>query len=52
MAIIPLVLCALYLAAVFAHGFDTDLATAGTAFPARMFTLPVQTGALAGWPLA
>lgn len=48
----PLAVCALYLAAVFAHGFDTDLATAGTAYPARMFTLPVRTVALVGWPMA
>jgi hypothetical protein len=50
-AITPLAVCALYLAAVFAYGFDTDLATAGTAFPTRLFTLPVRTGALAGWPM-
>jgi hypothetical protein len=41
----------LYLAAVFSFGFDSDVASSGTAFPARMFTLPVRTGALAGWPL-
>jgi hypothetical protein len=41
----------LYLAAVFSFGFDTDVASSGTSFPARMFTLPVRTGALAGWPL-
>src|SRR5262245_637863 len=51
-AVIPLAVCALYLAAVFAFGFDCDLATAGTAFPSRMFTLPVRTAALAGWPMA
>jgi hypothetical protein len=51
-AVAPLTACALYLAAVFAHGFETDLVTAGTAFPARMFTLPVRTTALAGWPMA
>jgi hypothetical protein len=48
----PLAVCALYLVAVFAFGFDSDLAAAGTAFPSRMFTLPVQTDALAGWPMA
>ena len=52
MLVMPLFACALYLASVFAHGFDTDLVTAGTAFPSRMFTLPVRTGALAGWPMA
>ena len=51
MIVTPLAVCALYLAAVFAFGFDTDLATAGTAFPSRMFALPVRTGALAGWPM-
>jgi hypothetical protein len=40
-----------YLAAVFAYGFDTDLATPGTGFPTRMFTLPVRTAVLAGWPI-
>jgi len=52
MLVMPLFACALYLASVFAHGFDTDLVTAGTAFPSRMFTLPVPTGALVGWPIA
>jgi hypothetical protein len=52
MIVLPLTVCALYLAAVFAYGYDTDLATAGTAFPSRMFTLPVRTAALAGWPMA
>jgi hypothetical protein len=51
-AAVPLAVCALYLVAVFAYGFDSDLATAGTAFPSRMFTLPVRTAALAGWPMA
>jgi hypothetical protein len=51
-ALTPLFACALYLAAVFSHGFESDLVTAGTAFPARMFTLPVRTIALAGWPMA
>src|SRR5262245_8971326 len=46
-----LVIDAFYLAAVFAYGFDADLATAGTCFPARMFTLPVRTAQLSGWPM-
>ncbi|HKB04157.1 MAG TPA: hypothetical protein VKD90_18180, partial [Gemmataceae bacterium] len=52
MLVSPLAVCGLYLAGVFAFGFDTDLAAVGTAFPSRMFTLPVRTGALAGWPMA
>jgi hypothetical protein len=46
-----LVIAACYLAAVFSYGFDADLATAGTCFPARMFTLPVRTVQLSGWPM-
>jgi hypothetical protein len=52
MVIIPLVAVAMYFAGVFAYGFDIDVAANGTAFPGRMFTLPVRTGALAGWPMA
>jgi hypothetical protein len=40
-----------YLVAVFAFGFDTDVAGAGSCYPGRMFTLPVRTAALAGWPI-
>jgi hypothetical protein len=50
--IIPLAAVAMYLAGVFAYGFDIDVAATGTAFPGRMFTLPVRTVALAGWPMA
>jgi hypothetical protein len=30
---------------------QTDLAAGPSTFPARMFTLPVRTGALVGWPM-
>ncbi|HKB03343.1 MAG TPA: hypothetical protein VKD90_14055, partial [Gemmataceae bacterium] len=42
----------LYLAAVFAYGFDAEMSTVGSGFPGRMFALPVRTRALAGWPIA
>lgn len=47
-----LILGVCYAAAVFAFGFDTDVAGAGSCYPSRMFTLPVRTTALAGWPVA
>jgi len=46
-----MILLALYLLSVFAMG-DGDLAGRESCFPASLFTLPVRTGALAGWPLA
>jgi hypothetical protein len=46
-----MVLFALYLLSVFALN-DGDLAGRESCFPASLFTLPVRTGALAGWPLA
>ncbi|HET6575996.1 MAG TPA: hypothetical protein VFG68_20515 [Fimbriiglobus sp.] len=50
-ASLPLLMCACYLASVFAYGFEADVAAAGTCFPARQFTLPVRTAELAGWPI-
>lgn len=41
-----------YVVAVFAYGFDTDVAAAGSCFPARMLSLPVRTAELAAWPTA
>ena len=40
-----------YFVGVFSYGLSGDLAARESIFPARMFTLPVSTGALAGWPM-
>jgi hypothetical protein len=40
-----------YFVAVFSYGLSGDLAARESIFPARMFTLPVTTRALAGWPV-
>src|SRR4051812_9362317 len=41
----------LYLLAVFSFGFSGDLAARPSMYPTRLFTLPVTTAALAGWPM-
>lgn len=41
----------LYLLAVFSYGLDGDLAGRRSIYPARMFTLPVTTTLLVGWPM-
>ncbi|MDP2320163.1 MAG: hypothetical protein Q8O42_12600 [Acidobacteriota bacterium] len=41
----------LYLLAVFSFGLSGDLAARQSIYPPRMFTLPVTTRALAGWPM-
>ncbi|MCI0462629.1 MAG: hypothetical protein L0Z62_37240 [Gemmataceae bacterium] len=40
-----------YVAAVFAYGFDGPIETRESGYPARLFTLPVWTGALVGVPM-
>jgi hypothetical protein len=40
-----------YFLAVFTFGLDGDLAARESMYPARMFTRPVTTSALAGWPM-
>ena len=40
-----------YFVGVFSYGLSGDLAARESIFPARMFTLPVSTGALACWPM-
>ena len=40
-----------YFLAVFSFGLEGDLGRRESIFPARMFTLPVTTTALAGWPM-
>jgi hypothetical protein len=41
----------IYVAAVFAYGFDTRLEAPQSGFPARLFTLPVPTGVLVAAPM-
>jgi poly(3-hydroxybutyrate) depolymerase len=41
----------LYFMAVFSYGLAGDLTARHSLYPARMFTLPISTGALAGWPM-
>jgi hypothetical protein len=48
---IQLVTGLIYMAAVFAYGFESQLEARESGFPARMFTLPVRTGMLVGWPM-
>jgi hypothetical protein len=51
MVIVPLSATFMYLLAVFSFGLAGDLAARRSMYPARMFTLPVTTAALAGWPM-
>lgn len=47
----PFSLIFLYFLAVFSFGLAGDLAARQSMFPSRMFTLPVTTRALVGWPM-
>lgn len=48
---VPLTSTFLYFLAVFSFGLSGDLAARESMYPARMFTLPVPTSALVGWPM-
>src|SRR2546430_4481357 len=48
---VPLTTTFVYLLAVFSFGFAGDLAARQSIYPARMFSLPVTTAALVGWPM-
>lgn len=48
---VPLTATFMYFLAVFSFGLAGDLAARQSMYPARMFTLPVTTAALAGWPM-
>jgi polyhydroxybutyrate depolymerase len=48
---VPLAFAFMYFLAVFSYGLAGDLTARRSLYPARMFTLPVSTGALAGWPM-
>ena len=51
MVLVPLSFAFMYFLAVFSYGLAGDLAARQSMYPARMFTLPVTTAALAGWPM-
>ena len=50
-AIVPFSTTFMYFIAVFTFGMTGDLAARPSIYPARMFTMPVSTAALAGWPM-
>jgi len=49
---LPLWFVVLYLITGFSHGDQAELETRASGYPRRLFTLPVRTTALVGWPLA
>jgi hypothetical protein len=51
LASIQFVIGLIYVAAVFAYGFETQLEAPQSGFPARQFTLPVRTAVLVGGPM-
>ena len=51
LVIVPMTAAFIFLLAVFSFGLDGDLAARHSIYPARMFALPVTTGALAAWPM-
>jgi hypothetical protein len=48
---VPMWSAFVYLVAVFSFGLAGDVAARQSMYPARLFTLPVTTAALAGWPM-
>ena len=49
--VVPLTATFIYFLAVFSFGLSADLAACQSMYPARMFTLPVTTAELEGWPM-
>jgi hypothetical protein len=49
--IVPMSFTFLYFLAIFSFGLAGDIAARQSIFPTRMFTLPVTSGTLAGWPM-
>ncbi len=49
--VVPSATAFMYFLAVFSFGFAGDLAGRQSIYPSRLFTLPVTSGALAGWPM-
>ncbi len=48
---VPLSTTFMYFLGVFSFGFDGDLTARQSMYPSRLFTLPITTRALAGWPM-
>jgi len=48
---VPFSSACMYLMAVFSYGFGGDFAARRSGYPARKFTQPVASAALAGWPM-
>lgn len=51
LVMVPVSMVFMYFLAIFSYGLGGDLAARKSIYPARMFTLPVTTAALAGWPM-
>jgi hypothetical protein len=51
LVVVPVTTAFMFFLGVFSFGFAADLAARESIYPARMFTLPVTTRALAGWPM-
>lgn len=49
--VVPLAATFTYFLAVFSFGLAGDIAARQSIYPTRLFTLPVTTSALAGWPM-
>src|ERR1044071_3289610 len=49
--VVPMSAASMYFLAVFSFGLAGDIGARQSIFPARMFTLPVTSSALAGWPM-
>ncbi|PYR36836.1 MAG: hypothetical protein DMF90_08815 [Acidobacteria bacterium] len=49
--IAPVSMTLFYFVAVFSYGLSGDVAARQSIYPSRMFTMPVTTRALAGWPM-
>jgi hypothetical protein len=49
--VVPLATTFTYFLAVFSFGLAGDIAARQSIYPTRLFTLPVTTAALAGWPM-
>ena len=48
---VPLTMAFMYFLAVFSFGLAGDIAARESIYPSRLFTLPVTSDALAGWPM-
>jgi hypothetical protein len=49
--VVPLTTMFFYFLAMFSYGLAGDIAARPSMFPNRLYTLPVTTAALAGWPM-